>query len=151
MIRVHGKGTWAEPIAVLDEDEEQIVFRREVQASKDRAAIGKALLTGSPLELAIAIIKTLMEGDEDAKQKEIDAKILDYFEHSLKMHIGRDYFHPRPNPDVSQPYTLLPTQFLLYGVDLLSTNHLRALLPASGVQQIYWIDDSTCKLTFTSP
>jgi hypothetical protein len=100
-LRVHGKGTWAEPIAVLDEEEEKIAFRREVQASKDRTAIGKALLTGSPLELVIAIIKTLMEGDEYAKQKQIDSQIKDYFDHSLKLHIDRDHFCPRPDPNNS--------------------------------------------------
>lgn len=70
--------------------------------------------------MALAVIKTTIKGELKIKNQTLNRAIIKYFRNRIGMNVSCEHFHPRREPEYENN-PINPLEFLLYGVDFLST------------------------------
>lgn len=145
------KGSNLNPID-LDEPEETIDIEAALEEKRNRRIIDEAKLNKKPLDLCLAAIKTTIKGDYKHKNMTLNRAIIKYFSARVGINISLQHFHPRPDPDYLDDNAVNPKEFIVYGVDFLTTSQIKGIFNIfePQISELIWINSSTCKIKYKS-
>lgn len=122
------------------------------EVARNEQIIETAIMTKHPLEIALAVIKTTIKGNLQHKNLTLNKAIIKYFEKEIGLNISFQNFHTRPETEYGEDNKINPMEFIVYGVDFLTTGNIKDRFNLTDLKQseLVWVNSSVCKLKYLS-